>query len=84
MLGAEKEMYGRVRLGGTIGWGLAAPLAGMLVQAYGLKLAFWGYALLMFLGLIVSQGLRYGKSEKGISILDGLRTLLASRGSISF
>lgn len=84
MLAEEKEMYGRVRLGGTIGWGLAAPLAGMLVQAYGLKLAFWGYALLMFLGLIVSQGLRYGKPEESISIRVGLGTLLANRGWIRF
>jgi MFS transporter, PPP family, 3-phenylpropionic acid transporter len=40
MLADEKEMYGRIRLGGTIGWGLMAPAAGMLIQAYGIKLAF--------------------------------------------
>jgi PPP family 3-phenylpropionic acid transporter len=84
MLSGEKEKYGRIRLGGTIGWGLAAPLAGMLVQAYGLRLAFWGYALLMVLGLITSQGLRYERSEERVSIRSGLGTLLASRGWIFF
>jgi PPP family 3-phenylpropionic acid transporter len=84
MLGDEKEMYGRIRLGGTLGWGLAAPLAGMLIQGFGLKLAFWGYALLMFVGLIVSQGLRYEHRGERVSIRSGLGTLLASRGWIVF
>src|SRR5919112_2655338 len=34
MLGEERAMYGRIRLGGTIGWGVFAPIAGMLVQRY--------------------------------------------------
>src|SRR5215211_3308308 len=34
MLGKERTMYGRIRLGGTIGWGLFAPVAGLLVQNY--------------------------------------------------
>ena len=78
MLAGAKEMYGRVRLGGTIGWGLAAPVAGMLVQAYGLKLAFWSYAALMFLAL-VSQRFVSGTSAGGASVQGGIRTLLANR-----
>ncbi|MGD0610532.1 MAG: major facilitator superfamily domain-containing protein 6 [Anaerolineales bacterium] len=84
MLAGEKEMYGRVRLGGTIGWGLAAPLAGMLVQAYGLKWAFWGNAALMFVGLFVSQGFIHGKIERKTSVGGGLRSLLTDRRWILF
>src|SRR4026209_1531642 len=40
MLGEERAMYGRIRLGGTIGWGLVAPIAGMLVEMHGLRIAF--------------------------------------------
>ncbi|MGB5931961.1 MAG: MFS transporter, partial [Anaerolineae bacterium] len=54
-------MYGRIRLGGTIGFGLTAPIAGTLVQNHGLKWAFWGCAALFFLAFIVSQKLVYGQ-----------------------
>jgi PPP family 3-phenylpropionic acid transporter len=84
MLSGEKEKYGRIRLGGSIGFGLVALLAGMLVQAHGLKMAFWGYAALMFLGLIVSQGLVHGKPESGTSMRAGFRTLLTDRRWILF
>lgn len=55
MLGAEKAMYGRVRLGGTLGFALAAPVAGWLVQNYGIRWAFWGGALMYLLAFITSQ-----------------------------
>ena len=84
MLAGEKERYGRVRLGGTIGWGLAAPVAGMLIQAYGLKLAFWGYAALMPLALVVSQRFVYGQSAKGARLQGGVRALLANRRWVLF
>lgn len=61
MLGDEKEMYARVRLGGTIGFGLAAPIAGVLVQNYGLRSAFWASATLFLLGFVVSQKLVFGQ-----------------------
>jgi MFS transporter, PPP family, 3-phenylpropionic acid transporter len=84
MLTGEKEMYGRVRLGGTIGWGVAAPVAGMLIQTYGLKLAFWGYGALMFLALIVSQRFVFSQSARVASLQGGVRTLLANRRWVLF
>jgi hypothetical protein len=38
MLGDERDKYGRVRLGGTFGWALAAPLAGLLVEHNGIQI----------------------------------------------
>jgi PPP family 3-phenylpropionic acid transporter len=78
ILADEKEMYGRVRLGGTIGYGLAAPISGMLVQGQGLRVAFLGCATLIFLGLIVSQKLIYGQLKADGSAVGAARTLLSN------
>ncbi len=64
MIAEEKESYSRIRLGGTIGFGLAAPLAGILVQNQGIKMAFWGCAVLFFLSFLVSQKLAHGEVEE--------------------
>ena len=71
MLADKKDMYGRVRLGGTIGFGLAAPLAGALVQTYGLKAAFWGCAVMYLLALLVSQNFVHGHTAKSQAAVPG-------------
>jgi len=63
MLGDQREMYGRIRLGGTIGYGLAAAIVGSLVEDRGLRWAFWGSAALVLLALMVSQRFAYDPSE---------------------
>ena len=78
MLADEKEMYGRIRLGGTIGYGMAAPIAGVLVQNHGLKLAFWGCAALFLLGFIVSQKLVHGQLKADDPGGGSVRTLLTN------
>jgi len=78
MLADEKEMYGRIRLGGTIGYGLTAPIAGMLVQNYGLKWAFWGTAALFLLAFIVSQKLVYSQVKADDPVRHSVRALLVS------
>jgi PPP family 3-phenylpropionic acid transporter len=79
MLAGEKDKYGRVRLGGTIGWGVTALVAGMLVQAHGLKLAFQGYAALMLLALLICQRFVFSRTAAGASLRGGVRTLMANR-----
>jgi PPP family 3-phenylpropionic acid transporter len=78
MLADKRELYGRIRLGGTLGYGLAAPIAGVLVQKYGLRFAFWGCAALFLLGFIVSQKLVYGQLKAEQSAGGRVRTLLTS------
>jgi MFS transporter, PPP family, 3-phenylpropionic acid transporter len=84
MLGEERAMYGRIRLGGTIGWGLFAPLAGLLVQNYGLRAAFWSFSAIMLLNLFVSQRFAHGSHEQGSSTPGGIRILLTNRRWINF
>ena len=78
MLADEKEMYGRIRLGGTIGYGMAAPISGVLVQKYGLRFAFWGCATLFLLGFIVSQKLVYSQLKADDPARGRVRTLLTN------
>ena len=84
MLGEERSMYGRIRLGGTIGWGVFAPLAGLLVQRYGLHAAFWSFSVLMLVNLLISPRFVHGSHEQTDSNQGGIRTLLTSRRWIHF
>lgn len=84
MLADQKEMYGRIRLGGTIGFGVASALAGMLVESFGINLAFWGSAALFLLVFVVSQKLVYNPQTASGSTSRGIRVLLANRRWLLF
>jgi PPP family 3-phenylpropionic acid transporter len=84
MLGDEKELYGRVRVGGTIGWGVAAPIVGAIVARYGLQWNFSIYAGLLLVALITVQRLHFGQRIIRVSFFEGLRELLADRKWIVF
>src|SRR5918994_562005 len=84
MLGEQRALYGRIRLGGTIGWGVFAPIAGVLVDNYGLKIGFWSFSALMLMNLLVSQKFVHGSHEQTDSHQGGIRVLLTSRRWIHF
>ncbi len=84
MLGEEKAMYGRVRLGGTIGWAIIVPIAGVLVQNYGLNIAFWLFAAIMLLNLFVSLKFDFGKHEDHETSNGGIKELLSNKNWIFF
>lgn len=83
MLADEKEMYGRVRLGGTIGWLVALLIAGSLIGVYGLNMAFWSCAVILFLALIVGQKFSFGTPPETKS-QGSIRDLLSNRHWILF
>jgi MFS transporter, PPP family, 3-phenylpropionic acid transporter len=83
MLTGQREMYGRIRIGGTIGWGIAAPIAGALIARYGLNMGFWSCAALFVLVLILSQGFKFGKPEPA-ETRGSMRDLLSQRHWIYF
>jgi len=78
MLGDKKEMYGRIRLGGTIGYGLAAPIAGGLVQNYSLMVAFWASSIFLIASLFFSQKLVYPRMEADNPTRGGIRIILSN------
>ena len=84
MLGEERSMYGRIRLGGTIGWGLFAPIAGWMIDTYGLRTGFWAFAAIMLINLFVSQKFIFGKPDEDGSNNGGIRALLTNRHWILF
>lgn len=84
MLGEERAMYGRMRLGGTIGWGLFAPVAGALVQKYGLQAGFWSFSAIMLVNLLVSQRFVHGSHRAEGAPRAGIRTFLTSRRWLNF
>lgn len=84
MLGKDRAMYGRIRLGGTIGWGVLAPIAGALVENYGLRIAFWSFSVLMFINLFVAQKVVHDSTVHASSDNGGIRFFLTSRRWILF
>ena len=60
MLADRREYYGRVRVGGSIGFGASGLLAGLIAAAYGLNVALWAGAGLLLLTLVAAQGLEFG------------------------
>jgi PPP family 3-phenylpropionic acid transporter len=79
LLGERKERYGRVRLWGTIGYGVMAPLAGELVGRFGLQWSFWGYAILMLGGLLIVTRIPFRQSHSSGSFGGGIRLLLGNQ-----
>jgi len=84
MLGEERAMYGRIRMGGTIGWGIFALIAGKVFDAFGVRTLFYMFAGIMLINLFVSRKFSFNKSEAHSADNGGIRVLLASRRWIFF
>lgn len=76
MLGSQRDRYGRIRLWGTIGWGVSAPLAGALLGHWGLVTMFWIYAALMSINLLLLRDLSFDQAAEQGSYLKRIRPLL--------
>jgi PPP family 3-phenylpropionic acid transporter len=83
-LGDQREKYGRIRLWGTIGWGLSAVLVGMIFQRFGLRWMFWSYAILTALILIPNTRLKFPSTASETPFWTGVRSLLANRHWVLF
>jgi len=84
MLGGRKELYGRVRLGGTFGYGIMGYVTGLLIQRYDIGLALWAAAALLLLTLLIAQVLRYGALKPDPAQTGSVRTLLGDRRWLPF
>lgn len=56
ILGDQKRDYGKLRVWGSIGWGISAVIVGRLIEAVGMGSSFAMYITLMFLcGIVASR-----------------------------
>lgn len=78
-LDGSEDRFGRVRLWGAVGWGVTAPLAGLVMDRVGLRAAFPIYGLLMLGLLFVSRRLPVEGERLGAAVLTGLREIFRSR-----
>ena len=84
MLGEERGMYGRIRMGGTIGWGVFAQIAGFLLALYGLEILFYVFAGIMLVNLFVSQSFSFGEHQEHDPKSGTVGMLLKSRRWVIF
>jgi PPP family 3-phenylpropionic acid transporter len=84
MLGEKREMYGRIRVGGTIGWGVFAQIAGLLLALYGLNVLFYMFSAIMLVNLFVVQKLSFGEPEKHDTATGTIGMLLRERRWVVF
>lgn len=84
LLGNQADRYGKVRLWGAIGWGIAAPLMGWRVEQLGLRWSFYGYAIFMCGCLVVSWHLPMAHASIGGGFRRGLGALLRNRQWLLF
>jgi PPP family 3-phenylpropionic acid transporter len=75
-LGKKKELFGRIRLGGSIGFALAATLAGIFVQNTSLRATFWLAGVLYLMAVLISQNFDHGTSAEKPAAKGGAGVLL--------
>lgn len=74
-LGERRELYGQQRVWGAIGWGLSAAVAGVLVDRFGLGIAFYSFLLFYVVLLGVASRLRVSVNSIGQPFWQGVKTL---------
>ena len=84
MLGNQRDRYGRIRLWGTIGWGLGAPIFGLVLDSFGLMWMFWIYAGMMLIDLFLVRDLEFNEDSSQTGYLTGLKKLLADPNWLLF
>lgn len=84
LLGERKELYGKQRLWGAIGWGVTAPLIGLLLERLNLHWAFYIYFVLMIGVLLTVSRLPVSQADIRTHFWQGLRALVANRQWVVF
>jgi PPP family 3-phenylpropionic acid transporter len=74
-LGEEREKYSRFRTWGAVGWGVAAPLAGITIQTLGIRSIFFLYVLFTCLSLVFLIGLPPVHAQKTSGFMRSFKSI---------
>ncbi|MFN2138580.1 MAG: MFS transporter [Candidatus Promineifilaceae bacterium] len=84
-LGEERRgEYGRVRVWGSYGWGLAAALIGVAIAASGLQAGFYGFLVIFLVLIPIASRLPMNLSERSANFFGELRVLLKNSSWLLF
>ena len=83
-LGDQRHRYGRIRLWGAIGWGISAPLVGLLIDRSTLQIVFPVYGALMIVTLLAALLLPVNGMHGGVNVKAGLRAMAGDSRWIMF
>lgn len=64
MLGEQKSIYGRLRVWGSVGWGIMAPLVGWMIDRFSINAMFYWFLILMSMTLLVAWFLPLKRSPR--------------------
>ena len=84
LLGERKDEYGKQRLWGAVGWGIAAPIVGWVIERNGLQWAFYCYFVLLIGVLASVVRLPVGRSSIGGPFGKNVRLMLSNRRWLLF
>lgn len=83
-LGERREQYGKQRLWGAVGWGVAAPIVGLLTQQLGISWAFYAYVTFMFGSLLSAVRFPISRTKAHGDFWQGIRLLIKNRSWLLF
>ncbi|MCB0060461.1 MAG: MFS transporter [Caldilineaceae bacterium] len=84
LLGERQAIYGRLRLWGALGWGVAGTVAGLLIERFGLTWSFYS-ALLFLVGcLVATLKFQVQPAQIGQPFWQGIRFFITNRAWLVF
>ncbi len=83
-LGGQRDQYGRIRLWGAVGWAIAAPITGALIQSSGIQWSFYAYAAMLAIALLIAIPIPMSHTQTPVPFWNGLRSLLSNRRWVFF
>lgn len=83
-LGSQGSEYGRIRVWGSYGWGIAAIFIGLITERYGLQWGFISFLTIWLLLLFIGSNLPMTVAAAGGKFWQELRILLSDRSWFLF